>query len=137
MQVRLGGNAAADVEELTYALGGQVRHRAAHEAAVGPDVTNDGRPDRDDRFGRAPIGVEIVLAAEPVVIDASRVSNAGVDQGPLVLRVLRTEGGSTVCLVTRHNASSFLARKASVRPKFSGSREVRLRSRSPGCLHGC
>jgi hypothetical protein len=33
MQVRLGGNAGADVEELQYALGGKVRHRAAHEGA--------------------------------------------------------------------------------------------------------
>jgi hypothetical protein len=29
MQVRPGGNTGADIEELPYALGSQVRHRAA------------------------------------------------------------------------------------------------------------
>ena len=40
MQVRPCGNAGADVEELPYALRGQERRRAAHERAVGLDVTD-------------------------------------------------------------------------------------------------
>src|ERR1700722_12616192 len=117
MQVRPGGNTRTDIEELPYPLGSQVRHRAAHEVTVGPDLADDGRPDGDDGLGCAAIGRVIVLAAEPVVIDASRVSEAGVEREPLALPVFRIKSGSVVYPVTRHDEPSFLARKAPLRPK--------------------
>ena len=73
MHVRLGRQAGADIEELPDArLGHQPGHGPVHERPVGADITDHSRPDRDDRFGRLPVSSEVVLAAQPVVIDPGR-----------------------------------------------------------------
>jgi hypothetical protein len=60
-------------------LGGQEPHRAAEETPVragdGPDVGRD----RDDRAGGIGVGAEVVVAAQPPVIDPGDVRLAGVD----------------------------------------------------------
>ena len=70
----------ADVEELADArLGGQEPHGAAEEGAVlagdGPGV----RLNRDHRAGGVLVGSEIVVPAQPPVVDPGDVGLAGVD----------------------------------------------------------
>jgi hypothetical protein len=73
VDVRLGRDAGADVEELPDArLGRQPRHGAAQERPVRADVADHGRPDLHDGLGCLAVGREIVLAAQPVVVDPGR-----------------------------------------------------------------
>src|SRR5262249_43294468 len=75
-----GRDAGADVEELADPrLPGQVTHRAGQEGAVGADRVNDVRIGLDRLLTGRPVGGEIVLAAQPVVIDAGDVRHAGVE----------------------------------------------------------
>src|SRR6185437_13173773 len=74
VDVRTGGDAGTDVEELPDAgVVGQVGHRTLHERPVGPDVAHDRRPGRHHRLAGRPVGGEVVLAAQPVVVDPGRV----------------------------------------------------------------
>jgi hypothetical protein len=76
------GQAGADVQELPDAgLGGQVVHRAAEELALRADAGQDRRVCRDDLLGSLAIGGEVVLPAQPVVVDPGDVSRADVDPG--------------------------------------------------------
>jgi len=80
MSVVGGGQSSTDVEELADAqVGGQVLHDAGEKQ---PDAAGDLDHDRhggEDIFGSPPVGGEIVLAAQPVVVDARRVSHGGVE----------------------------------------------------------
>ena len=81
-----GRDAGADVEELADArLPGQVTHRAGQEGAVGADRVDDVRIGLDRLLAGRPVGGEVVLAAQPVVVDAGDMRHAGVEvQGHLV-----------------------------------------------------
>jgi hypothetical protein len=69
-----------NVEELPDpGLAGQVTHGAPEERTVRPDPGNDRRVRRDRLLSGLPVGGEIVLPAEPVVVDAGRMRNAGVE----------------------------------------------------------
>ena len=91
MGVVHGGQAGADVEELPDArVGRQVMHDGGEEH---PDAAGDvghGGHDGEHFLGGDPVGREVVLAAEPVVVDARRVRHADVEgdatQRGLVLR---------------------------------------------------
>jgi hypothetical protein len=108
--------AGADVEELADAgLGGQVTDGPAEERAVGPHVGRDPRPDGNDLLGGFPVGGEIVLAAQPVVVDPGRVGHAGVDPARHVL------GHRAAWLLLCHRCASspphgWPARRAQVHP---------------------
>jgi D-alanine-D-alanine ligase len=72
----------AQVEELPDpALRDEVADRAAEEFPVGPDVPDDRRPHGDDGFGRRLVGREVVLAAQPVVVDAGGMRHRRVEAG--------------------------------------------------------
>jgi len=80
VDVVLRGDAGADVEELADArLCGQETHGPAEEGAVragdGPGVGLD----RDHRPGGILVGPEIVITAQPPVVDPGAVGLAGVD----------------------------------------------------------
>ena len=73
------GQPGTDVKELPDAsLGGQVAHAAGEEGPVGAC----GRPDRgvggDGFLAGDPVGLKVVLTAQPVVIDPGRVGHPGV-----------------------------------------------------------
>src|SRR5581483_7762746 len=71
VDVVLGRDARADVEELADAgLAGQEPDHAAEEGAVGAHGGADVRVQGGDRAGEVPVGLEIVVAADPVVVDA-------------------------------------------------------------------
>jgi hypothetical protein len=80
VRIARGRQAGADVEELPDTrLGDQVPDRAGQESPVGPY----GLQNAGERFvaglGGPAIGLEVVLAAQPVVIDPGRVGNTGID----------------------------------------------------------
>ena len=79
VDVLLGGQAGADVEELPDALLGHVLHGADQEAPVrlGPLFEVGGEPQQVLR--RLTVGGEVVLAAEQVVVDAGRAGHGRVD----------------------------------------------------------
>jgi hypothetical protein len=75
-----GRDAGADVEELPDAgLPGQVPHRPGQELAVGLHRLRQLRIRLQGQLARLAVGGEVVLAAEPVVVDPCRVRPAGVD----------------------------------------------------------
>ena len=70
----------ADVQELAdAALGGQVTHHPGQERPVRPHVGHDPRVGGDRLLGRLPVRGEVVLTAQPVVVDPGRVSMAGIE----------------------------------------------------------
>ena len=78
VDVRARREAAADIEELPDArMSGQETGRAHQEPAVGHRVVQvlGGEPE-SVRRGRA-VDLEVVLAAEPVVVDTCRMGDAG------------------------------------------------------------
>jgi len=78
-----GGQPGANVQELPdAALTGQVTYHAAQERTVGPRPGDHLRALPDHRFGGPPVGREMVLAPQPVVIDPGRVRNGGVKPHP-------------------------------------------------------
>jgi hypothetical protein len=97
MGVVLGRDAGADVQELAQpGLVGQVAHGAAEELPVGADAGDDERVVGDRGLGGLPVGGEVVLAAQPVVVDAGRVGHVGVERGrfgPVPLRLPGRLGG--------------------------------------------
>jgi hypothetical protein len=67
-----GRQAGADVEELPDALVDQIADAAGEELPVGARRVHDARDMPGDLVARAPIGLEVVLSAEPVVPDTGR-----------------------------------------------------------------
>lgn len=76
-----GRDAGTEVEELRDAgLTGQVLHRPGQELAVGPHRLGQLRVGLQRQLARLPVGGEVILAAEPVVVDPGRVGLARVDE---------------------------------------------------------
>src|SRR6266542_493139 len=88
VDVLLRGQPGPEVQELADAgVLGEEPHGPAEERPVGPRGARRGRVRRDHLFGGRLVGLEVVLAAEHVVVDARAVGNARVDLGwgrPLV-----------------------------------------------------
>jgi hypothetical protein len=62
-----------DVEELPYpAFGREESHGPCQERPVGPHVRDDPRVGLDRPFSRLTVRREVVLPAQPVVVDARR-----------------------------------------------------------------
>jgi hypothetical protein len=79
-----GRDACADVEKLPDpGLGGQESGRPGEERAVGPDRLDDSRVGGDNGVAGRPVGGEIVLAAEPVVMHARTMRDARIDAEPV------------------------------------------------------
>ena len=75
-----GGDAGADVKELPNAgLAGQVPHGPGQERPVSPHALHHVRVFPHGGLGGGPVRGEVVLAAEPVIVDAGNVGDAGVD----------------------------------------------------------
>jgi cytochrome P450 len=80
VDVVLRGDAGADVEELADAgRSRQVPHRAAEEGPGGAHGGADIRIQCDHRAGQVPVGLEVMVAADPVVIHAGDIRLGGVD----------------------------------------------------------
>jgi hypothetical protein len=80
VRVGRGGQPGADVEELADpGRIGQVVHAAAEERPVGPGGLPDPGEGLDRLLARHPVGGEVVLPAQPVVVDAGDVRHAGVE----------------------------------------------------------
>ena len=58
-------------------------HRAAQERPLRADAEPDLRERRDDLLGHDPVGREIVLAAQPVVVHPRDMRHAGIDRHAL------------------------------------------------------
>jgi hypothetical protein len=79
-----GRDARADVEKLPDpGLGGQESGRPGEERPVGPDRLDDSRIGGDNGVAGRPVGGEIVLAAEPVVMHARAMRDARIDAEPI------------------------------------------------------
>jgi len=80
-----GGDPGADVEELPDAgLRGQVAHGPAEERAVAADAHSHERVGRHELLGQLAVGGEVVLAAEPVVVDPGDMRDAGIERRGLI-----------------------------------------------------
>jgi hypothetical protein len=80
VQVRPGRDACADVQELPDAfLRDQVAGRAVDELAVLAGHVSHGRDGLHHRLADGAVDREVVLAAQPVVVDAGRVWDVDVD----------------------------------------------------------
>ena len=86
-------DAGADVEKLADSrIFSQIAHCAGQEGTIGANRVNDIWIGLDRLLTGRPVGGEIVLAAEPVIINAGNMRDAGIDgRGHLV-----TEGCGTV-----------------------------------------
>ena len=91
VHVPVGGQPGAEVEELPDArLGGQEPDRAAEERPVGPGHLGELGGHFHHLAGGSPVGGEVVLPAEQVVIDPGRGRDRRVDpRGHLVIRHVR------------------------------------------------
>jgi hypothetical protein len=79
VRVVRGGDPGAEVQELADGrLAGQVPGHPAEEGPVGAHPEPQARRHGHHALGGLPVGGEVVLAAEPVVIDPGRVRHAGV-----------------------------------------------------------
>jgi hypothetical protein len=88
VEVGLGGDARADVEELADAVLGEQPGRPVHEAPVGLGGGLHIGVDGQDALAQLLVDRVVVLAAQPPVVDARRVRLAGVDRGHAGLRRL-------------------------------------------------
>jgi hypothetical protein len=80
VNVVISGDAGTDVEELADAgPAGQEPHGAAEEGPVGAHHGADIGVQSDGRAGDVSVGLEVVDAAQPVVVDAGDVRLGGVD----------------------------------------------------------
>jgi hypothetical protein len=80
VHVGRGGQAAAEVQELPDALvPGQVPHRPAEERPVVARDRRHVRDHGDKPLGRLPVGGEVVLTAEQVVVDPGHVRRPRID----------------------------------------------------------
>jgi butyryl-CoA dehydrogenase len=96
MGVARGGDPGADVEELPDArFPGQVADNTAEEGAVLPGEQRHRRNRRRDRVADLPVGGEVILAAQPVVVHPGGMRHPRVDLGREPVRILR---GSVLCL---------------------------------------
>ena len=95
--------AGADVEELADALARrQVAHRAGEEPPVGLDRQDRLRVDLQRLLADLPVDREVVLAAEPVVVDPGDVRHAGVD----LRQLARFTGQDAAEELVRHGRTS-------------------------------
>ena len=78
VQVRLGGNTGADIEELHHARLGDRLDCALHEEPVVPRRGADGRERGRHLLGRAPVHLVVVLTAQHIVVDTSTARALGV-----------------------------------------------------------
>jgi len=84
VHVRAGGQARADVQELPDAsLARQVRGHPPHHGPVSAHPDGHVRVAGDRRLGGPAIGLEVVLAAENVVVDPGRMGHGRIDLGGL------------------------------------------------------
>jgi hypothetical protein len=75
-----GRDAGADVQELADpGLAGQPAHGPAEEGPLGPHLGADGGHLLGDGVAHGPVGGEVVLAAQPVVVDARGLGDVRVD----------------------------------------------------------
>jgi hypothetical protein len=82
VHVLRGRQPGADVEELSQArLADQVPDHAAEQVTLRPDTHLHGGKLGDDLIGDGPVGGEVVLAAEQVVIHPGDVRLRGVEYG--------------------------------------------------------
>jgi hypothetical protein len=80
VHVLRGGQARGDVEQLPEAgLADQVADHAAEQVALGAHAHLDGGQLGDDLIGDGPVGGEVVLAAEQVVVHPGDVRARGVE----------------------------------------------------------
>jgi hypothetical protein len=86
VRVVRGRDSGADVEKLVDSrIFGQIAHCAGQKGTIGANRENDTWIGLDRLLTGHPIGGEIVLAAQPVIINAGNMRDAGVDgQGRLV-----------------------------------------------------
>jgi hypothetical protein len=76
-----GRDARADVQELTYAgLGDQVVHGPAEERAVAADPGRHRRVGGHELLRQFPVRGEVVLPAQPVVVDPRDVRHVGIER---------------------------------------------------------
>jgi hypothetical protein len=84
------GQPGPDVEELPDArLGGQVVHHAAEKRPLRADAEPYFRQRGDDLLGDHPVRREVILAAQPVVVDPRDMRHARIEGDALVLRPVR------------------------------------------------
>ncbi len=76
-----GGEPGAQVDELAGTLPGGPADRLDHERPVLPDQISQRRVDSQQPLSFGPVGGEVVLVAEPVVVDAGHVRRSGVEPG--------------------------------------------------------
>ena len=82
VHVLRGRQARADVQQLPHAgLADQVADHAAEDVTLGPHAHLDGGQRRDHLVADGPVGGEVVLAAQQVVVDAGDVRFGGVERG--------------------------------------------------------
>ena len=90
-------DAGPDIQELAdLAVPGQEAHRPGEERPVGPCGQPDLREGLDRLLARGPVGGEVVLPAEPVVVHPGDVRHARVD------RQRRTAIDYLLAAFTRH-----------------------------------
>src|SRR5208282_6096236 len=79
VRVAVGRDPGADVEELPDPrLGGQETNRPGQEGAVGADREHQVRVRLQGPLAEFPVSGEVVLPAQPVVVDAGYVGDADV-----------------------------------------------------------
>ncbi len=99
------GQPGADVQELPDAhLGDQVADGPAEKLTLGPHADQDVGERGDDLLGRLPGHGEVVLAAEPAVVDPGDVRDGGVEAQ--IMRLGLTRLGSGVLPVSYHGRPS-------------------------------
>jgi len=79
--VALAGQAGTHIEKLADALRHREPDRTAEKPPVGPGHVPVLRGKAEQLFHRLPVGGEIVLAAEGIVVHAGHVRDAGIDTG--------------------------------------------------------
>jgi hypothetical protein len=81
MGVFRGGQPGADVQELPHPpLGGQVTHGTPQKSTIRAYAVTQARQQPLELVAGRPVGGEVVLAAQPVVVATSRVRHRAVDR---------------------------------------------------------
>ena len=95
--VARGGDSGADVEELPDTrLPGQVADGAAEEGAVLAGLDRRRRDRGDEPVSDLPVGPEVVLSAQQVVVDPGGMRHAGIDLGRQPVRIFRGSENSLI-----------------------------------------
>ena len=93
VRVVRGRQAGADVQELADpGLAHQVPHRPPQEGPVPARRADDVRMSRDHTFSGYPVDGEVILPAQPVVIDPGDVRHGGVHPGRRRPGIVRPAG---------------------------------------------